>query len=248
MCAWPRRCNALGDRAGAEAALRHAFAANPVDPILLMARVSSLADVPVQGDPPACKAVDFGCKKSCPQGITGRMMMVACEIANSNAVEACRAGKPYPTGYNCESKLPRFGISIPGLDPGFSIKTPWGSIDVTVQGDGRIDWQASFHTPPVAGLKPFIGAQGSYQPSTGALNFSSPEATVQFSVNNSNFLMKQANAFNVGPSSMQRHGGPPQRSEARAGAAPYALTAAPRGIGGPFTASENAHETPKERP
>jgi hypothetical protein len=205
--------NALGDRPGTEAALRDAFAANPVDPILLMARVSSLADVPVQGDPPACKAVDFGCKKSCPQGITGRMMMVACEIANSNAVEACRAGKPYPTGYNCESQVPRFGISIPGLDPGFSIKTPWGSIDVTVQGDGRIDWQASFHTPPMAGLKPFIGAQGSYQPSTGALNFSSPEATVQFSVNNSNFLMKQANAFNVGPSSMQRHGGPPQRSE-----------------------------------
>jgi tetratricopeptide (TPR) repeat protein len=205
--------NALGDRAGAAAALRQAFAVNPVDPILLMARVSSLADVPVQGDPPACKAVDFGCKKSCPQGITGRMMMVACEIANSNAVEACRAGKPYPTGYNCESKLPRFGISIPGLDPGFSIKTPWGSIDVTVQGDGRVDWRVSFHTPPVAGLKPFIGAQGSYQPSTGALNFSAPEATVQFSVNNSNFLMKQANAFNIGPSSMQRHGGPPQRSE-----------------------------------
>jgi hypothetical protein len=205
----------LGDRAGAEAALREAFAANPVDPILMMARTSSLADVPVQGDPPACKAVDFGCKKSCPQGLTGRMMMVACEIANSSAVDDCRAGKPYATGYNCESKLPRFGISIPGLDPGFSIKTPWGSIDVTVQSNGRVDWQVSFNTPPVGPLKGFMGAQGSFQPSTGAANFSVGPGTVQYSVNNSNFLTKYANAFNIGPSSMFRHGGgSPQRVEA----------------------------------
>jgi hypothetical protein len=205
----------LGDRAGAAAALREAFAANPVDPILMMARQSSLADVPVQGDPPACKAVDFGCKKSCPQGLTGRMMMVACEIANASAVDDCRAGKPYPTSYNCESKLPRFGISIPGLDPGFSIKTPWGSIDVTVQSNGRVDWQVSFHTPPVAGLKGFMGAQGSFQPSTGAANFSVGPGTVQYSLNNSNFLTKYANAYNIGPASVFRHGGgAPQRVEA----------------------------------
>ena len=205
--------NALGDRAGAEAALREAFAANPVDPILMMARMSSLADVPVQGDPPACKAVDFGCKKNCPQGLTGRMMMVACEIANADAVSACRDGKPYPKGYTCESKLPRFGISIPGLDPGFSIKTPWGSIDVTVQGNGRVDWRASFNTPPVAGLKGFMGAQGSYQPSTGAANFSFDKGDVQLSLNNSNFLMKKASAYNIGPLSALRHGGSSDRTE-----------------------------------
>jgi hypothetical protein len=206
--------NALGDRAGAAAALRQAFAVNPADPVLMMARLSSLADIPVQGEPAACKAVDFGCKKRCPQGLTGRMMMVACEIANSSAVEACRDGKPYPKGYNCESKLPRFGISIPGLDPGFSIKTPWGSIDVTVQGDGRVDWQVSFNTPAAAGLKGFMGAQGSYQPSTGAANFSLDEGRVQFALNNNNFLMKQANAFNIGPSSVLRPDGSANRSEA----------------------------------
>jgi tetratricopeptide (TPR) repeat protein len=194
--------NALGDRAGAEAALREAFAVNPTDSILLMARLSPLADVPVQGH--ACK-IDFGCKKSCPQGLTGRVMLVACEIANTNALSACQDGKPYPTGYTCESKLPRFGISIPGLDPGFSIKTPWGSIDVTVQSNGRIDWQASFATPPVAGIKTLFGAQGSYQPSTGAANFSFDQGRVQYSLNNTNVLMKHANAFNIGPSSVIRH-------------------------------------------
>ena len=140
--------------------------------------------------------------------------MVACEIANADAVSACRDGKPYPKGYTCESKLPRFGISIPGLDPGFSIKTPWGSIDVTVQGNGRVDWRASFNTPPVAGLKGFMGAQGSYQPSTGAANFSLDKGTVQLSLNNSNPVMKHANAYNVGPSSVLRHDGSTTRSEA----------------------------------
>lgn len=206
--------NALGDRAGAQAALREAFVVNSADPILLMARVSSLAEVPVQSDLPACKAVDFACKKNCPQGITGRMMMVACEIANANAVEDCRAGKPYPKGYNCEAKLPRFGISIPGLDPGFSIMTPWGAIHATVQSNGRIDWRADFHTPPAGGFKGMMSAQGSYQPTTGAANFSFDKGTVQFSLNNNNFLTKQAGAYNIGPSSMFRHGdGSPQRNE-----------------------------------
>ena len=203
----------LGDRAGAEAALRQAFAVNPVDPILMMARVSSLADIPVQGDPPACKAVDFGCKKNCPQGITGRMMLVACEIANANAVDDCRAGKPYPKGYNCESKVPRFGISIPGLDPGFSIMTPWGSIHFTVQSNGRVDWRANFHTPAVAALKGILGAQGSYQPSTGATNVSFDKGTVQVSLNNTNFLMKEASGYNIGPASMLREAGSPNQSE-----------------------------------
>jgi tetratricopeptide (TPR) repeat protein len=199
---------ALGDRAGAEAALQRAFAANPADAVLMMARMSSLADVPVQGDPPACKAVDFGCKKNCPQGITGRMMMVACEIANASAVEDCRAGKPYPTGYNCESKLPRFGISIPGLDPGFSIMTPWGSIHATVQGNGRVDWKASFNTPPVPGFQAFMGAQGSFNPSTGATTIGLGDMGVQYSILNSSLVAKNANIFNAGTAGVVRYDTP----------------------------------------
>ena len=205
--------SALGDRAGAEGALREAFAVNPTDVVLMMARVSSLADIPVQGEPAACKAVDFGCKKNCPQGLTGRMMMVACEIANSSAVEACREGKPYPKGYNCESKLPRFGISIPGLDPGFSIRTPWGSIDVTVQSNGRIDWQASFNTPAIPGFQGFMGAQGSYQPSTGAANFSFDGVDVQYNLTNTNFVLKNASSFDIGPSSVVRHSRAERRNQ-----------------------------------
>jgi hypothetical protein len=171
----------------------------------MMARQSSLADVPVQGDPPACKAVDFGCKKNCPQGITGRMMMVACEIANANAVEDCRAGKPYPKGYNCESKVPRFGISIPGLDPGFSIMTPWGSIHATVQGNGRVDWRASFNTPPVPGFQAFMGTQGSYNPSTGATTVGLDDMGIQYGILNNTLVGKNAGVFNAGASAVVRY-------------------------------------------
>jgi tetratricopeptide (TPR) repeat protein len=205
--------NALGDRKGAEAALREAFAANPADPVLLMARRSSLADVPVQGDPNACK-VDFGCKQACPQGLTGRVMMVTCEIANADAVSACRDGKPYPSAYHCESKQPRFGISVPGLDPGFSIMTPWGSIDVQVQGNGRVDWRVNFQTPPVAGFQAFIGGQGSYNPSTGAANWSFGDGGLQYNLLNSNLVAQNANIFNAGASGVVRYDHSKTRFEA----------------------------------
>ncbi len=204
--------NALGDRTGAEAALRQAYAINATDPVLLMARRSSLANIPVQGDPAACK-VEFNCKKACPQGITGRVMMVTCEMANADAVSACRDGKPYPTGYNCEAQVPRFGISIPGLDPGFSIATPWGSIDVVMQGNGRIDWRANFQTPPVAGFQAFIGGQGSYNPSTGAANWSFGDGGVQYNLFNGNVVTQHANVFNTGTSGVARYDGSTNRVE-----------------------------------
>jgi Flp pilus assembly protein TadD len=201
---------ALGDRKGAEAALREAFAVNPTDPVLMMARRASLADVPAQGG--ACK-VDFNCKKGCPPGITGRIMMVECEIANSSAVSACRDGKPYPKGFNCERKMPRFGIFIPGLDPGFSIATPWGSIDVAMQGDGRIDWRVRFVTPPVGGFQAFTGAEGGYNPSSGAANWSFSDGGVQYNLFNSSFVAEKANTFDLGASGVWRYDGSTQQTK-----------------------------------
>jgi Flp pilus assembly protein TadD len=195
---------ALRDSKGAEDALQKAFAINPADPVLLVARQSTLADVPVHGNSNICK-VDFNCRKNCPGGITGRVMMVTCMIANSSAVSDCTAGRPYPKAYNCERELPRFGILIPGLDPGFSIITPWGSIDVIQQGNGRIDWQAKFNSPPVGGLQAFVGAKGSYNPPTGAMNWSFNNGGVQFNVLDNNVVMKHANMFNVGASAVVRY-------------------------------------------
>ena len=60
--------NALGDRAGAEAALREAFAVNPTDPVLMMARVSSLADVPVQGEPARLQGRRLRLQEELPAG------------------------------------------------------------------------------------------------------------------------------------------------------------------------------------
>jgi hypothetical protein len=194
---------ALGDHKGAEQALRRAFALDSIDPVLLMARQNTLKDVPVQGDERICK-VDFKCRRICPSGMTGTLMFVSCEIANADALNACMGGKPYPKAYDCEYKLPRFGILIPGLDPGFSILTPWGSIDMIQQGDGRVDWRVKVLSPQgslteTAGLQAFLGTQGSYDPETGAMNW---EVTggAQLSVLNNNFVMNQLNAFDVAPS------------------------------------------------
>ena len=63
--------NALGDRAGAEAALREAFAVNPTDVVLMMARVSSLADIPVQGDPPPARPSTSAARRIARRGSPG---------------------------------------------------------------------------------------------------------------------------------------------------------------------------------
>ncbi len=125
-------------------------------------------------------SIDFNCKKACPGGIIGGLNFVTCEMENASAVSACEAGQPFPKSFDCEAKMPRFGILIPGLDPGFSILTPWGSIDILMQGDGRIDFKVragSGLAGPLksyieAGpLKPYLEGKGSFQPSNGELRF-----------------------------------------------------------------------------
>ena len=174
--------NALGDRAGAEAALRQAFAVNPADPVLMMARVSSLADVSgARRSANACKAVDFGCKKGCPHGITGRIMMVACEIANADAVSACRDGKPYPKGYqlreqdaalrNLHSRSRPRILDHDAL--GFDRRHRAG------RRPGRLAEPASI-PPPVAGRPGVHGRpKAANNPSTGAANWSFSDGGVQ---------------------------------------------------------------------
>ena len=162
---------ALGDRAGASDALRPAYALNSVYPPLLVARLGPLRDVPAgSSDPRVCR-VNFNCPRACPQGITGRVMVVTCEMAQGSAVLACREGKPFATSYDCRRERPKFGILVPGLDPGFSIVTPFGSIDVVAQGDGRIDTSIKINTPSLGGYQAFAEAQGSYLPESGSMTW-----------------------------------------------------------------------------
>ena len=92
-------------------------------------------------------------------------------MAQGSAVLACREGKPFATSYDCRRERPKFGILVPGLDPGFSIVTPFGSIDVVAQGDGRIDTSIKINTPSLGGYQAFAEAQGSYLPESGSMTW-----------------------------------------------------------------------------
>lgn len=145
--------------------------------------------------------VDFNCDQICPQGIIGRIDYVTCEMENASAVSACQAGEPFATSFECEAQMPRFGILIPGLDPGFSIVTPWGSIDVLVQGDGRIDVRAQIRGPALVGpARSFFSASGSYQPSSGEIRVRGGTGVSISMPATNNTAIDTFNSFGLGPS------------------------------------------------
>ena len=193
--------SALGDRAGAEAALREAFAVNPIDLVLMMARVSSLADIPVQGEPAACKAVDFGCKKNCPQGLTGRMMMVACEIANSECCERLPRRQALSQGLQVREQAAALRDFDTRPRSRIFDQDALG-VDRRHGAEQRPDRLAGELQYPAGGGV----SRGSWAPK-GAINprparpiSASTRATCSYSLKNSNFVMKNASAYNIGPS------------------------------------------------
>ncbi len=119
---------------------------------------------------PACK-VDFGCKANCPRSIIGQINFVTCEMEQSSAQMACDAGQPYAAGFDCSEQIPEFGILIPGLNSGFSLITPWGRLDMTVDGKGNVEYK--FKTGAnVGAVGGEMTARGSWSPASG---FSSVE-------------------------------------------------------------------------
>ena len=204
---------ALGDRKGAEAALREAFAVNPIDPVLMMARASSLADVPAQGG--ACK-VDFNCKKGCPPGITGRIMMVACEIANSNAVRRLPRRQALSDGIQLREQDAPVRHLHPGprsrasrsRHPGARSTSPCRATAASIGRPASV-------TPPVGGASRRSPApKGGYQSIVGRGQFQlQPRRPCSTASNNSNFLTKKANAFDLGASGVWRHDGSAQRTK-----------------------------------
>jgi hypothetical protein len=146
--------------------LNRAFANDPISIAVLLTNAESFGGGAIKPPAPMCE-VNFQCSRICPGGIIGRLNYVNCEIANASAVSSCRAGLPFARSYNCDLQFPAFGILIPGLYPGLSIIFPGGSIDVLVQGDGRIDFRVHFDGPSIGPINLDFDTEGSYQPSNG---------------------------------------------------------------------------------
>lgn len=156
-------------------ALNRAFALEPVSVPIAVANAKYFGGEAISRSPEMCK-VDFRCDEVCPGGIIGRINFVTCEMENASAVNACRAGQPFPVAFNCQAQMPEFGILIPGLDPGFSIVTPWGSIDILVQGDGTIEAKIRINGPTLEGpLKSLVTIEGSYDPASGEIRIESAQ-------------------------------------------------------------------------
>ena len=123
-----------------------------------------------------CDAIDY-CS-NCPKSIIGQINFVTCKMVEADAVAACKAGLPYAPSYDCSAELPTFGILIPGLNSGFSILTPFGSLDMVVDGGGNVKWQLQFKVPG-GRIGPSFNVKGTWDPESGLVVTSlGPEVTI----------------------------------------------------------------------
>lgn len=193
----------LGEMEEATTALGRAFAARPMSPAVSFANAAIFDGGGITPPANSCN-VDFRCDEVCPGGIIGRLNYVTCEISNTTAQSDCEAGRPFAESFDCRAQMPRFGILIPGLDPGFSILTPWGSIDLIQQGDGSIDYRVRFLSPSLGPAQAFVDSKGSYQPSNGELQWT-VEPGFQYSLFNNNPAGEVVNRYDVGTSAVVRY-------------------------------------------
>ena len=111
-----------------------------------------------------CDSINFNCLQNCPPSIIGRIKVINCEIAQQDAIMACRQGLPYATSFNCDDEIPVTGFMIPGLQSGVGIITPWGKFAILLQGGGKVDFKLETNTP-VPGVR--FSAEGNYNPGSG---------------------------------------------------------------------------------
>lgn len=196
---------AAGREEEARAALARAFLINSTSPTLRMSNATNFGGGPIVPEANSCN-VDFHCADICPGGIIGQINRVTCEMESSGAQLACEAGEPFATRFNCDAQFPEYGILIPGLHPGFSILTPWGGVDILIQGDGRIDYKVKAQVPAIGDvLQAFVQVEGSYQPSNGELRWDL-EGGLQFSLFNRNPIIAEANRYDIGPGGVVKTG------------------------------------------
>jgi hypothetical protein len=203
--AWAHLGEALaaqGDAAGAENAFAKSRKLAPFNGALLATgrRLPAAMDTAFRGgvEASACK-LDFHCKANCPHSIIGQINYVTCEESQSIAQGACEAGRPYAEGFDCREQIPEFGILIPGLNSGFSVIFPWGRLDMTIDGQGNVDYKLKLD-----GDSGRVGAsaetRGSWSPASG---FSSVEIKPGVSYNLvGGDAAKYMSDMKMGPASM----------------------------------------------
>lgn len=199
---------AMGEESATKKFLEAAFMLNSGHPALRFARGpgGALEGLPFAASNANMCAVNYGCEQKCPKSIIGQIDFVTCKIAESAAQSSCQAGEPFARFFDCSAKLPRFGILIPGLDPGLSILTPWGSLDFVVQGDGRVDFKVKFNTPPVGGVQGGLEARGSWEPSHGAIAVNVNEQVQVNLFSRSSEVIRVANQLDTGISAVEKFG------------------------------------------
>lgn len=199
---------AIGEEAAAKKFLEAAYMLNSGHPSLRFARGTGgqLEGLPFGASKANMCAVNYDCERKCPKSIIGQIDFVSCKIAESSAQSSCQAGEPFARFFDCAAKLPRFGILIPGLDPGLSIVTPWGSLDFVVQGDGTIDFKAKINVAQVGGVQGGLEARGSWEPAHGAIAVNVEEQVQVNLFNQSSEVIQVANQFNAGISAVEKFG------------------------------------------
>lgn len=133
---------------------------------------------------PQCDRIDVValCKKMCPcTSMVGCLNFVTCNMSNSEFTAACRAGKPIPSGFNCETQFPEYGIMLPGLQSGFSIAGPGFKFHVGNDGKGGLKWQIEAG-PRISYMNPYIKAEGNLDPSTGAITTKDVTSGLKFTL------------------------------------------------------------------
>ena len=197
----------IGETSAAGKFLEAAYMLNSAHPSVVMSRRAGgpLADVTFASSSSKMCEVNYACDAKCPKSIIGQIDLVTCKIAESSAQSACQDRKPFARFFDCKAKIPKFGILIPGLDPGFSILTPWGSIHAVVQGDGRVDFEIKVTAASVGPAQVGLKTEGNWEPSRGdiALNF---EGEAQLNLfDRVSPVMEQANAYDLGISVSEKY-------------------------------------------
>lgn len=197
----------IGETSAAGKFLEAAFHLNSAHPTLVksLGPEGMLHDFPVAVTQPQYCQIDFGCDAKCPKSIVGQIDLVTCKMEEAGAQSSCLAGKPYPRFFDCSAKLPKFGILIPGIDPGLSILTPWGSFDVVVQGDGKVDFKLKILSPGLGPAQASFQTEGTWEPSRGAVALAF-EAGGQVNLfDRASPVVAQANAYDVGLSVVEKY-------------------------------------------
>jgi tetratricopeptide (TPR) repeat protein len=198
---------ASGKNKLAAAALNRAHKLNSADPAFLSVvnrPGGAIQSVWSQSPRNYCE-VNYACLKTCPGGIIGRIMVVSCEIEQSNARQACGAGKPYAKTYRCEEEIPEYGILIPGLNSGFSIVTPFGRVDMTINGAGKVNYRVKGGPKLPGNLGAEIEVRGTYTPE-GGVKVQRITPKISINIPTGTAVGEQLNNLNMGPMTLSVSG------------------------------------------